>query len=321
MKDWEQEVLGHYEIDVTAMKKVRGGVFCESKQGIYLMSETKLSEKRLGMLENLYDHMKGKGFSNIDCIVRDRENALVCELEDGTRYILRSWFDGRECDVKRENELLSATKKLAKLHKMLRGAELESYKGEDAQQVFFRHNRELRKVRSFIRGKVDKGKFENAFLSHFENMYHWAEVALARLEESDYKKIPRSFIHGDYNYHNILMLHNGVATTNFEHFEENIQATDLYYFLRKTMEKHQWDIALGDKMLDYYQRFVTFSKEEVEYIGILLAYPEKFWKAANAYSRAKKSWIPAKSLEKLELVTWQMKEKEQFLRHLFGFQL
>ena len=112
-----------------------------------------------------------------------------------------------------------------------------------------------------------------------------------------------------------------MATTNFEHVQSNIQVTDLYYFLRKVMEKNQWDVALGDKILNCYQNNVPFKKGELEYISICLIYPEKFWKAANSYHRSRKVWIPAKNLEKLELVIKQTEEKKEFLENIFAFHL
>ena len=321
MKDWEQEVLGQYDIDVTNMKRVRNGFLCESEQGIFLMQETKLSDTRLSMLEELGTQLQRADFTDMDFLVKTLDNQLVCNLEDDSRYILKRWYLGKECDVKRESELLSAIKNLTKLHKSLRKSNVKCYQGEDLQQIYFRHNRELKKVRSFIRGKVDKGRFENDYLQNFESMYLWADNTLERLKQSNYKRIPRYLIHGDYNYHNIMMSHECIATTGFEHFEVNVQVTDLYYFLRKAMEKHEWDIRLGEKMLNYYQRFQTITQEELEYIGILIAYPEKFWKAANAYSRAKKAWLPAKSLEKLELVTKQLDRKKEFLDKVLDFRL
>ena len=59
-------------------------------------------------------------------------------------------------------------------------------------------------------------------------------------------------IHGEYNYHNIIMTKEGIATTNFEKFRRDIQVEDLYYFLRKVLEKSGWKIRLGDGMLNAY---------------------------------------------------------------------
>ena len=178
-----------------------------------------------------------------------------------------------------------------------------------------------------MRDKVDKGNFEIAFLKHFDSMYSTAKFALKSLERSHYEDLlmhcrkENQLVHGDYNYHNILMTYKEIATTNFEHVQNNIQITDLYYFLRKVMEKNHWDIALGNKILNCYQKNISFEQGELEYIAICLAYPEKFWKAANSYYRSRKVWIPAKNLEKLELVIKQTEEKKEFLETLFAFHL
>ena len=178
-----------------------------------------------------------------------------------------------------------------------------------------------------MRERVGKGDFEIAFLKHFDAMYACADCALERLQESNYETLlmenrkNHALIHGDYNYHNVLMTYAGIATTNFEHVQENIQITDFYYFLRKVMEKNHWDPELGDKMINCYQKHLPFKEGEFDYIAICLAYPEKFWKVANSYYRSRKVWIPAKNLEKLELVIKQTEEKKRFLKTIFAFHL
>ena len=53
-----------------------------------------------------------------------------------------------------------------------------------------------------------------------------------------------------------------MAVTNFEHLHIGIQAHDLYYFLRKIMEKYIWKQKTGQKILDAYE-----SDEETESHG------------------------------------------------------
>lgn len=333
MRDNELTILEQYDIDVKNTRKVRDAVLCESRQGLFLIKELRFSEKRLRMLEQLGEHLRQQGCDNIDWILKTRENELFCISEEGTKYFLKRWFSGRECDIHREKDILEATVNLTKVHLALRGFADNESEGlyvtvaEDLRQEYFRHNREMKKVRSFMRDKVDKGDFEHTFLRHFDSMYATANSALERLENSNYEELltgckrNRAIIHGDYNYHNVLMTYSGIATTNFEHVSNNIQVTDLYYFLRKIMEKNQWDTALGDKILNCYQKNIPFEKGELEYVAICLAYPEKFWKAANSYHRSRKVWIPSKNLEKLELVIRQTEEKKAFLESLFAFHL
>lgn len=80
-------------------------------------------------------------------------------------------------------------------------------------------------------------------MKYFDAMYDWAQSASARLEQSEYELLMQqsrektTITHGEYNYHNVLMMQDGIATTNFEHFHQDVQLADLYYFLRKTMER------------------------------------------------------------------------------------
>ena len=178
-----------------------------------------------------------------------------------------------------------------------------------------------------MRNKVNKGNFEYLFLKHFEQMFQYAVQALRRLETSDYdllyqKSIGGGYlVHGDYNYHNVLILGNSgadaMATTNFEHARLDVQVQDLYYFLRKVMEKHKWDTELGRRILESYHAVRKLEEAEREYLVLKLLYPEKFWKIASAYYHSNKAWIPEKNVEKLRLTIAQSEEKLRFLDAVF----
>ena len=71
------------------------------------------------------------------------------------------------------------------------------------------------------------------------------------------------------------MLRDGMAVTNFEHMRVDIQVRDLYYFMRKAMEKNHWKLKTGQKILESYESVRRLSDEEREYVGLCLAYPEK----------------------------------------------
>lgn len=324
MKENELAILEQYEIDVKNTRKVRDAVLCETKQGLFLVKEMHISEKRLSVLDYLSEYLQMTGHERIDWILKTKEEQLFTTSEEGNSYFLKKWFAGKECDVHKEQDVLDAVKNLTHLHQHLCDVDIPISEGEDLRETFFRHNREMKKVRSFMRERVGKSDFELAFLKHFDGMYDSAEQALSLLKVSNYEQLrkrslqTKRCIHGDYNYHNVLFTSEGVATTNFEHVERNIQVTDFYYFLRKVMEKNHWNITLGDKMINTYQKRRTFEEGELEYIAICLMYPEKFWKVANSYGRSRKVWLPAKNLEKLELVIQQSEEKKSFLKTIFS---
>lgn len=329
MKDYSLNVLEQYDIEVNSTRKVRGAVLCDTDVGALLLTEAAVSDHKLPVLEMLLTQISGCGYERVDSIFINKEGELITEAEDGTRYVLKRWFSGRECDVKREQEVLEAVRNLARLHRMMKlpGEESGEFPGNNLQEEFRRHNRELRKVRTFIRNRTAKGTFEQVVLEHFEEMYLWAEQAEKKLLSSAYERLTQTsreegtIIHGDYNYHNVWMTSKGIATTNFEHFVNDIQASDLYYFMRKVLEKHEWNTELGRAMLRVYQEIMPLSEEERDYLAIRFSYPEKFWKLINSYYHSNKAWIPEKDVEKLRTVIAQTERKKRFLESIFSFHL
>lgn len=336
MQEYEiNNVLEQYDIVVSSTRRIRGAILCDSDKGLFLLREVAVSESRIPALFELYEYFFGQGYMQVDFPVKNREGSYVSMTEDGGRYILKKWSAGRECDIRKAAELLRAAGNLAKLHMLMqKEMEHEVYAAIHMKEEYLRHNRELKKVRKFMRGVSPKGEFEFAFLKCFEQMYHWADTAVEVLEQSEYDSLYDNSIkkshmtHGEYNYHNILMpqtVHNtsqtAVTTTNFEKFRRDVQVEDLYYFLRKVLEKQGWKERLGDNMLNAYSAIKPLTKAELEYIKVRLIYPEKFWKIANSYYRSNKAWISAKSIEKIQTAIRQTEEKERFLSNIFAFHL
>ncbi len=136
-------------------------------------------------------------YPNVDTPVRNKEASLASVSRDGTRYMLKKWFSGRECDVKKEFEILQASRNLAAAASKDAVAwncgnriieeeiVIRSAYGAAPEDEFVRHNRELKKVRTFIRNKVSKGAFEFLFLEYFEQHVSLAEQVTRRLKTSN----------------------------------------------------------------------------------------------------------------------------------------
>ena len=326
MQEFEQKLLEQYDVEVNSTRKVRGAVLCETNKGLFLLKEVTISEKRIPALLEIYTYLYDQGNYQIDYMIKNCDGVYISTLDNGNRYILKKWFAGRECDIKKTREIYEAVRNLAKLHIFMHHEmEYEVREGMKIDEKYNRHNRELKKIRKFTRKATPKGEFEFAFLQQFDQMYEWAEAALKEIEQSDYEELYReemerfSMIHGEYNYHNIIMTKEGIMTTNFEKFRRDIQIEDLYYFLRKVMEKSGWKLRLGDGMLNAYSAIQPLTQKEIEYLKIRLIYPEKFWKIANTYYYRNKAWTSVKNIEKLNTAIKQEEEKKMFLKEVFGF--
>lgn len=337
MREYELEVLEQYHIEVKGTRKIRGAFFIDTNEGTMLLKETDISERRAPLLYLILTHLESQGYPYVDTPVFTSDGKIICTSREGKHYLLKKWYGGRECDVRRDTDVLEAVQNLARLHRKLywqpmcsveEGREIAPPAGRHLQEEFLCHNRELKKIRSFVRKRSSKDAFDYLFLTHFERMFAVAEQVTDRLKESGYETLYQEsirqncLIHGDYNYHNVLMLPAAeVATTNFEHFRRDIQVQDLCYFLRKVMEKHHWDEKLGGHMLEAYHKIRPLGTAELDYMALKLAYPEKFWKTMNGYYHSNKVWVPEKNVEKLLLSVTQTDEKIRFLENIFSFRL
>ena len=113
------------------------------------------------------------------------------------------------------------------------------------------------------------------------------------------------------------MQRNGVAVTNFGQWSCDIQMADLYCFMRKILEKYQWDPGLAEKMLKTYHEKKPISAEEWENLKVRFSYPDKYWKLANYYYTHNKVLISGKNVEKLQTLILQKENWETFVTKCF----
>ncbi len=325
MNDWNTEVTGQYELEVENLRKGRGAWILETDRGLKLLKEYKGSVKRLEFEEMVLDAVKDVGTLKVDQYVRNREGELLSTAGDGTRFIVKSWFSDRECDLKDTREILSAVRQIAVLHKLLRNVEareewnLKSMISPPLYEAMDKHNRELKKARAFIRGKRRKNEFELSVIASFDQFLNQAKKARDGMEqvflrEGDALKESYFVCHGELNQHHILMGKTYVAVTEFNKMHLGLQVEDLYHFMRKVMEKHDWNMTLGNAMLDSYERVLPMSETERECLYYFFLYPEKYWKQINFYYNANKAWIPARNTEKIEGLKVQQENRERFIR-------
>jgi Ser/Thr protein kinase RdoA (MazF antagonist) len=152
-------------------------------------------------------------------------------------------------------------------------------------------------------------------LNCFEEYYGQAVEAEEKLKDLELK--PQDGVcHGDYNHHHVLMCGYEIATTNFECCRFDFQVNDLYRFMRKILEKHEWNPRLGMRMLERYTLERPISREERRLLTVRMLYPEKFRKLANYYYGSNKAWISGRFLEKLETLNRQEEKRRNFVRLL-----
>lgn len=344
MEDRSQEIFGKYELTIYNTYRTRGAYVLDTDQGLKLLCGYDGGENRIEFEDSVKCQLIQRGYANVDGFVRNTEGAIISVNSVGDRFYLKDWFDGEECSLKKEDKIMLAASNLAYMHNCMKGIAMTDeqkacYGQTDLNLVLEKRARELKRVKSYIRERKQKNEFETCYLGVCEEFYEDALKAIDKmktvpvhtmLSEASEKGI---LCHGSYTYHNIFILNNAngamckaaqlfprndVAVTNFEKTECGLQITDLYYFIRKVMEKNEWNLSLGRNVISEYQKQRKLSKEELKILSILLLFPEKFWKITNYYYNSKKSWIPQKNVQKLVTLSNQIQDKKLFLKTMFN---
>ena len=322
MNEKSLKILEEYDLELFSARRGRGSYICDTSLGTKLLADYNGSEKKAAFTSQLLQYMEEKGYQPVDKVVANKEGRLLCRDRDEQSYILKDWYEGRECDTKNNADVRQAVNNLARLHGYMvwKQEEKTEYAGEDLRDIWRRHNRELKKIYEFIRKRKRKTGFESLFLKEYDRFAQQAKAATWELEQSDYGELYQSSLklgqlcHGNYNQHNVYFLgKRQIFTSNFEKCGYDIQINDLYQFVRKIMEKQEWSPQTGDQMLDAYSRERPLDDREIAYLKIRLSYPEKFWKVANQYYNCRKSCASWKSMEKLEKLVFQEEKRRIFL--------
>lgn len=334
MNDWGLSVLSQYPIAVRSTRKVRGALLCDTDTGLYLLQRYSGRPQRLETEYRLLDYLSQKGGCMTDSLVRSSQEELLVRNEEDTGYVLKRWYPWTECNASSSTDVCQAVSVLARLHILMRnftGLSAEDSEGLvssreqlSLEALYDKHNRELRRVRAYLSRKKQKSPLEQLIGSSFSCMYEQAVWVSRELSASPCRLLEeqaraRGYLtHGAYHQHNVLIGAGQTAVVNFEQFAVGCQLTDLYQFLRKIMEKHNWNMELGRRLVGEYTRILPLDSGELLVLGLMIKYPEKYWKQVNFYFNKNKSWISEKNIEKLKKAVEQYHVRTAFANAVCG---
>lgn len=222
-------------------------------------------------------------------------------------------------------------------------------KERSVEELFERHNREMKKIYHFIMKVKRKNDFEKTYLKVYDTFYKQGVQCVKLLENDRWGSDPTStsplwgqtppagtalgsdptpdsiplgsdphygICHGSFNHHNVILGDKVDALVHFEKFAKGNQLNDLYQFARKAMEKNHFNYELLEIIFNTYDSYISLSPADYQYMYILFSYPEKFWKIANGYYNTNKSFLSPKYGEKLQVVIEQESEKQNLLQEI-----
>ena len=320
MVDYALSTLEQYDLEIKNVRKGRGSWVVSCKEGDFVLKEYSGGEEKAALQKALTHQITEQTGVLAQEIVPNREGSLLVKDAEERTYTLQTYMEGRECNLKEEKECESAIITMARMHQgmCLTLDTMQQYPVQySLKREFAKRNAELRRIRRYLKEKKNKNEFERFLYSHFNFFF---EKALETEEQWNLyepycsgDKDTMVFCHGDYQHHNVWINFKEIMVLQFEKYMSDLPSRDLYLFMRKLLEKSNWDIECGQNVLKIYERERPLPCIERISMIYRLAYPEKFWKIANFYYNSKKSFMPEKNMDKLEKLLEQEMAKEVFI--------
>lgn len=319
MNDRAVTLFEKYDLEIEKTRKGRGMLIATTPHGEIALTEYAGSVDRLLFVREKMEQIAQKFDGKLDHILPTTEGELYCSDYEGQNYIAKQYLDGFECNVLQERQCIEAMQCMAKLHMAMRHLQTQQpYQADRLLDDFKRKDAELVRARNFMRRLSRKDEFTLMFLRAYERYWQQTKLAQSFLDAACLQALERKqlteemYVHGDMNQHNIIMLQGKVMTfRNFEKLGAHLQMKDVYFFMRKILEKNHWSVALADQMIESYAAITPVKHAEYCYLYARFLYPEKFWKVANGYLNRRKSLPPHRQKEKL--VTFEQREEERQL--------
>jgi CotS family spore coat protein len=314
-----EAILEQYDLEIRQIMKGRGVYICDTDQGIKILIPFRGSAERGEYLRQILLSLREQGFPAEQVCVT-KEGAAVAEDESGVRYWLKDRIAGSECSTAKTEEMCQALEQLARFHTAAKRIAPEPPRllvrsRSEPGELYRRHDRELVKVKNYIHSRRSHNELERLFLEQYPYYIEQAKAAVEGMEDCGM----RTICHGAFHQHNVVRTPQGMRIVNFEMMCWNEPVVDLANFVRKMMEKNQWDVALGLELMESYDRSRALSDGEWQLLGRILLFPEKFWKISNHYYNSHKAWVSERDIQKFRQIIAAEPKRARFLENLFSF--
>ena len=204
-------------------------------------------------------------------------------------FILTPWIDGVKCDFDNLNHVISASSKLAEVHKS--SINFKPIQGSSNRigldNIYIstsKHFNDLLQT-SNLACKY-KDSFSKEFLDKFDKNLELAKISLEVSSLIDKNELSVSLCNGDYVNKNIIFEDNAsIWIIDFDKCKYDYCAHDLSYFLRRLLKRDntKWDLELATSIIKTYNSINHLSPSDLRYIISYICFPQKYWKLSRDY--------------------------------------
>lgn len=327
----EFEIERQFDIKIESIKPNKGVYQLKTNKGIRCLKKISYGTQKLLFVYGAKEHLYNNGFKNIDRYYLNTEGKAYALVNEDI-YTLSEWIEGRECDFYNDDDLVLATKALAKFHIASKGYEPSENSKLKSDLGRWPHLMEKRiksfdKMKEMVRKKKNhKSDFDLNYIKSMEYYKNLGKNALSVLNDSNYYNLckdtedEKSFCHHDFTYHNIILGDdNSVSIIDFDYCKRELRTFDLANFMIKVLKRREWDFDIAKAIIDNYNEVSPLRDDEYKVLYAFLIFPQRYWRICNRYYYNEVNWVQNTFNKKMDELISEQEKFEVFMKKFKEF--
>jgi CotS family spore coat protein len=259
----EKKVEQIYGIKIKSSKKVKDVYMIRTTNADFCLKSYIFPEEEVRFITRILSCMDEHGFSRGQKVFPTVEQSAYM-IHDGISYTLTNWVDGQRPNFSRRMDFKKGIRTLAKFHSIAAG-----FPAAEAPVGRIRYS-----------GLEHEFSEYRTLLSRYKHTGHLTllcEEALGHLQQPkvleaiDSEKMASSFVHGDYNYPNLVKdKRRKLHLIDFDNSSLHTRMKDLSHILHRNFV---WNGTEMLRWIDYYQRYRQLSSSDIALLHALLSTP------------------------------------------------
>ncbi|NEW05734.1 phosphotransferase [Paenibacillus sp. SYP-B3998] len=256
-----------YPVTIRKSKKIRDVYRLVTMKGRMLCSKSyDIPEPEVHFIARVMIHLAETGFPYGPRIISTKTQALWATRKEKP-YMITNWVWGRSPDFKERSEWKKAIRTLAKFHRHAEGITLDDIPAGRDRYATLQNTIEHYRINiSEHQGIGDI----STFISLCDQAIHYLNQPKS-IEAINYEASVRAFVHGDYNYPNLVMdRKDSIHLIDFENTSLQARMADLAHVLHRNCS---WNGEEMVRWVEYYDRKRPLSSEDRHLLFALLHVP------------------------------------------------
>lgn len=293
-----------------------------TNHGKFALKRSSLREKQLDFICMAENSLPQHGFYLFAVPLRCVDGKPYF-LYYGRYFTLHQWIDGEKCDFQNPHHLFLTASTLGDFHLRSRDTHLSLLHTPRCNSFIRGENtsKHLRELYQFQRKAKDThpSEFSYLFRSYFPYFIQKAERSMSLLLDSDYPRLAQeaaatgTFIHYDVAARNFIIKNKQAYLIDFDYCCCDIPLTDLMRLIKRGLKQGSNEQEKLDAILNGYQQFRPFNKEENKVLIALLTFPQKFWRISHRYFCGEISHDEDFCIKKIQLAMEESLREDQWL--------